>query len=425
MTSLAPVSQRILGTSRMLELPSWPVLAYAWGLPVWWATGLGSFISIILAVPMVAFLVLRGNLRIVPGMWPLIAFVVWTIPCALMLDSSNRLIGYALQFLQDASVVVLFAYVVNAATTLTARRLLDGLTAIWVFVIIGGYLGMLWPETVLTTTVGQLLPGSLRENDYVRDLVFPGFAEIQLPYGAEEPFVRPSAPYAYTNGWGAAIALLTPIVIGAALERRSWKANGLTTLGLAASLPPAIATSNRGLFVGLAAALLYMLVRLVARRRWQPAIAIASLAGVAVVVLAASGLFAIITERQDAADTTAGRGDLYLETFERTLTSPLLGFGAPRPSYTSEISVGTQGLVWNLMFSYGFVGLVLFLWFLAGAVIRTWRAPTHAELWLHTSLVVACVLGIFYGLDRHLITICIVLAVLLRRRYIERAWDTG
>jgi hypothetical protein len=77
------------------------------------------------------------------------------------------------------------------------------------------------------------------------------------------------------------------------------------------------------------------------------------------------------------------------------------------------------------MFSYGFVGLVLFLWFLVGAVIRTWRAPTHAELWLHTSIVVACVLGIFYGLDRHLITICIVLAVLLRRRYLDRQWDSG
>jgi uncharacterized membrane protein YhaH (DUF805 family) len=222
-----------------------------------------------------------------------------------MLDSSNRLIGYVLQFLQDASIVVLFIYVVNATATLTARRLLDSLTAIWVFVIIGGYLGMLWPDTVITTTIGQLLPGALRENDYVRDLVFPGFAEIQLPYGAEEPFVRPSAPFAYTNGWGAAIAILTPIVIGAALERRSWRASGLTAFGLIASLPPAIATSNRGLFVGLAAALLYMLVRLVARRQWQPAIAIASLAGVAAIVLGASGLFALIADRQETVDTTA------------------------------------------------------------------------------------------------------------------------
>lgn len=425
MTSLASGRQRARTAPNAVELPAWPVLAYAWGLPIWWVSGLGSFISIILALPMVAFLVLRGNLRIVPGMLPFIAFVAWTIPCALMLDSSNRLIGYVLQFLQDASIVVLFIYVVNATATLTARRLLDSLTAIWVFVIIGGYLGMLWPDTVITTTIGQLLPGALRENDYVRDLVFPGFAEIQLPYGAQEPFVRPSAPFAYTNGWGAAIAILTPIVIGAALERRSWRASGLTTLGLIASLPPAIATSNRGLFVGLAAALLYMLARLIARRQWQPAIAIASLAGVAAIVLGASGLFALIADRQETVDTTAGRGDLYLETFERTLTSPLLGFGAPRPSFTSEINVGTQGLVWNLMFSYGFVGLVLFLWFLVGAVIRTWRAPTHAELWLHTSIVVACVLGIFYGLDRHLITICIVLAVLLRRRYLDRQWDSG
>ncbi|MBW1279541.1 hypothetical protein, partial [Escherichia coli] len=85
------------------------------------------------------------------------------------------------------------------------QKVLAGLTFTWVFVIVGGYLGMLWPDVTLSFTIGRLLPQSILQNEYVSDLVFPPFAEIQTPYGADEPFLRPSAPFAYTNGWGAAI----------------------------------------------------------------------------------------------------------------------------------------------------------------------------------------------------------------------------
>ena len=83
-----------------------------------------------------------------------------------------------------------------------------------------------------------------------------------------------------------------------------------------------------------------------------------------------------------------------------------------------EISVGTQGYVWMLMFSYGFVGLALFLAFLWGSTLRTWRSPGDVDLVLHSVLVVASVIIVVYGLDiMQLLTIMLVAAVLLRRRY--------
>ena len=42
---------------------------------------------------------------------------------------------------------------------------------------------MLWPDGELTLTIGRLLPASMLENEYVRDLVFPGFSEVQDPVG--------------------------------------------------------------------------------------------------------------------------------------------------------------------------------------------------------------------------------------------------
>lgn len=403
------------------ELPGWPVLVLLWGMPVWWALGMLPVAGAIMAVPMVAFLLRRGQITLVPGVLPWLAFVAWMIPCALMLDSLGRVMGFSMRFTQFAAIAVALVYIVNARQSLTVRRVLAGVTFVWVFVIVGGYLGMLWPEAALTYTVGRLLPDSVLANEYVSDMVFPPFAEIQTPYGAEQPFLRPSAPFAYANGWGAAIAILTPIAVGAAIARRTAKATVWLIIGIAASLPPAIATTNRGLFVGIIAAVGYVLIRLVLRGKWLPFLWVGALAAALSVVLALSGLLEGIADRQNTVDTTVGRGTLYAEAFARTLQSPILGYGAPRPSYTTEIAAGTQGMIWNAMFCFGFVGLALFTIFLLGALLRTAAAPNVAALWLHSSVVAAAVMSIFYGLDRHMLVICLVLGLLLRERYAEQS----
>jgi hypothetical protein len=404
------------------ELPAWPVLVLLWGIPAWWLFGLLPFISVVLAFPMLAFLIRQSSVRITPGILPWFALVAWMVPCALMLDTTGHLVGYLVQFAQFASIAVILVYVVNAPQTLTVPRLMHALTFTWVFVIIGGYLGLLWPDTVLTFTVGQLLPASIRNNDYVSDLVFPPFAEAQLPYGAQQPFLRPAAPFAYTNGWGAEMAILTPVAIGSAIHNGRKLAYILLFCGIVAAVPPSIATSDRGLFLGLIVSVVYVAVRLAARRAWRTVILVAALAVVAAISLVAAGLVDTIVDRQDTVDTTAGRGALYAETFQRTLTSPLLGFGGPRASYTSEISVGSQGMIWELMFSFGFVGLALFAWFIIGAVVRTWGAPSESSIWLHSSLIAVCLLSVFYGLDRHLVTIAIVVAMTLRERYVAHSY---
>jgi len=404
-------------TGAAIELPGWPVLVLLWGMPVWWVLGMLPFATAIMAVPMLAFLLQRGNVKVVPGVMPWIAFVVWMLPCALMLDSLGRMVGFSLRFAQFAAVAIAMIYVVNARRHLTVRRVLAGLTFTWVFVIVGGYLGLLWPDVTLTFTIGRLLPNALLENEYVSDLVFPPFAEVQTPYGAEEPFLRPSAPFAYANGWGAAIAILTPIAVAAAIARRTARATIFLFVGIVAAIPPAIATTNRGLFLGLIAAVGYVLVRFLLRGKWLPFLWVGTLSVLLTVVLGLSGLLSDIAERQETVDTTAGREVLYIEAFQRTLQSPILGYGAPRASYSTEITVGTQGMIWNAMFCFGFVGLALFILFFLGALIRTASAPNVAAIWLHSAVVAAAAMSVFYGLDRHMFPIALVIGLMLRERY--------
>ncbi|WP_162891318.1 O-antigen ligase [Aeromicrobium sp. A1-2] len=400
------------------SLPAWPVLALLWGFPIFWTLGATVIAGVLLSVVMLSFLAHSRAVRFVPGVYAFTAFVVWVVPCAVMIDSTARMLGLLYRFSILAVVGTAFVYTISAGVALSRRRIVNALTFVWFVTIAGGLLGMAFPEVRLTTPVGLLLPDSLTGNEYVRDLFFPPFAEVQHPFGSPQTFVRPSAPFPYANSWGVAIVLLTPVAVAAFMMTRSRPLRAAVVVGLAAMIAPAMATGNRGMFAGLALAAVYVVVRLALRDRAAPVLTIAILGAIGAVVLIGNGLLSQISTRQQYGDSSGTRFSLYQETFTRTLQSPLLGYGAPRPSPSQEISLGTQGYVWMLMFSFGFVGLTLFLLFLWGTTLRTMRAPGDVDLVLHSVLVVASVIIVVYGLDiMQFLTIMLVAAVLLRRRY--------
>lgn len=408
-------------------LPAWPVLALLWGFPLFWLLGATVIAGIGLTVVMLSYLAHHRAARLVPGVYAFTAFVLWVVPCVTMIDSTSRLLGYTYRFSILLIVGTAFVYTISAGARLGRRQIVNGLTVVWFFTVLGGIAGLLIPEVRLSTPVGLLLPESLSGNEYVRDLFFPPMAEIQHPWGSPTEFVRPSAPFPYANSWGVAILLLTPVAVACFLQTRSRVLRCALVIGLAALIAPAMATSNRGMFAALGLAGVYVVVRLAIRDRAAPVLSIAVLGVVGAVVLLANGLLTQIQARQRFGDSSGTRTSLYEETFERTLKSPLLGHGAPRPSVSEPLlSAGTQGYVWMLMFSFGFVGLALFLVFLWGTTLRTWRAPGDIDVVLHSVLVVASVVIVVYGLDiMQLLTIMLVAAVLLRRRYGIDTAETG
>ena len=160
----------------------------------------------------------------------------------------------------------------------------------------------------------------------------------------------------YTNSWGPAYTLLTPVMLACLLRLRSIWLRIALLIGMALSTVPAIATSNRGMFIGLGISAAYVLLRQFLAAHWR-AVGMGVAAIVAMVVtLFASGTVDNILGRQDYSDSTGGRAALYRATWKATLESPIIGYGAPRMEPSIGVSMGTQGYLWTLMFCFGFGG---------------------------------------------------------------------
>lgn len=393
------------------------------GFPVWWVLGFGAFAVPLSAVPMLVLLGRRARVEIPPafGLWFL--FVVWTIASALQLDA-NKLIGYVVRFGNMAGCAVLFVYLYNARRNLDTRRVLLVLSFFLAFVVFGGYLGIFFPHGSLTTVAEQVLPASIRHNEFAHSLVHPAFAEVQQPYGSPRAFFRPSAPFAYTNSWGCNMALLVPLALAAIARLPHGRTRNLIALALVAAVVPALETLNRGMYIGFGVAIGYVAVRLAARGRLMPLAGLVGASAVLYAIALATGFVAQVQQRLQYSGTNTGRTEIYQESFDGAVQSPLFGHGAPTASQVVDVAIGTQGQLWNVMFSYGFVALALFIgWFL----VSWWagrRAEAPGDLWISASLVVAVVSFTYYGYDGPQLAVAFTAAALSFRSRAEwRAAD--
>ncbi len=397
-------------------LPAWPFRALFLGYPLWWLLGLGPFVVFGFGLCALALMLGRGRGRILlPRLWWWwLAFLSWGLASATMIDTAGRMVGFTQRWLSLIGATALLVYVYNAPHTLTRRTVLTAMSGFGVWMTIGGYLGMAFPWGRISTPMAAVLPPSLAANPYVSELLNPRFAEVQQPWGAASAFVRPSAPFPYTNAWGHAFVLLVPVVLALAVHA-SRRTRWVLLVLVAAALPPALATLNRGVFVGLGVGLLYVLGRRIRRASLTGVLGLALVAAAAGVVVVVSGVLDRLGERTTTSSTTRDRADLYREAFQRTLDSPLVGWGAPRPSLTKQVSVGTQGHFWYLMFSHGFVGLALFLVAVWGTALLTRRAVDLHTVLLHTPVVVIGVMLLFYGVDALHLLVAMTCAMLLAR----------
>ncbi|GGL56968.1 O-antigen ligase family protein [Planomonospora parontospora] len=390
--SQAPASAR--------PLPLWPLHVLFTGFPVLWVLGVGAFAAPIAAAPMaVAMWRSTQRVRIPRGFLVWMLFLVFLVASATQLDTAPRMVGFVFRLMNYLSATVVFLYVYNCSRRVLPVRRAAGFVAVfWIWVVIGGFLGVLFPEGSFSTPFEKVLPGAISSNEFVGDLVHPKFAEVQAPWGSPEVFERPSAPFAYTNAWGSHYALLLPFVLLYLLTSVKRWHRPMIALIAAASLVPAFATLNRGMFLAIGLGLLYAALRFALRGhvRWLVAVCTLLITGLGAAYL--SGLSEVISTRTEYSTTNTGRAAIYQEAFVRTLESPILGYGGPRPSLNLGISVGTQGHFWNLMFSFGFPALGLFCLWLWSMAWRT-RAVPASMMWLHVVPVMASFMVFYYGLD--------------------------
>jgi O-antigen ligase len=384
---------------RRLLRPGWVLYVAFVGFPIWWILGMAGFVWPIVAVPMLLSLLRRGRIYAPPGFLIWCLFLLWMLASGVQIDSLGRALGFSYRAAIYVSATILLLYVFNSSRdVLESKRVIWVACIFWIYVVIGGFLGLIMPDFSFKSPVEAFLPGVILSNDFVKEMVHPAFAQVQDFLGFPTP--RPSAPFVYTNDWGGAFALLVPFVViawGSALSRRFKMILAVTAL---ASVVPIVSSLNRGLWLSLGVGLAYAAFRLAMRGRER---AMVGFFVVSVIVTAAvlfTPLKQTIEERISTPHSNDRRTSLYEEAIRGTAESPLFGYGAPRPSKwnPNAPSVGTQGQIWLVLFSNGFPGAALFLASFAIPFWRFRRVGSDAGFWIHVMLLIMFIQLPVYGL---------------------------
>lgn len=385
---------------------AWPLSVLVLGFPLWWVLGLSAVMPLLMAVPMAVQLVRRGAIRLPRGSLWWALFLVWVLASALVLwvDAPDAVPGggglgralvwaYRLAWFLAGTVVLLWLGNADPNDVPSARvRELIG----WMFVITvgGGLLGTLVPRFELTSPVEALLPGALSATKFVVELVHPAAAAATSFLGYTE--YRPMAPFPYANTWGANLAMSLPFFLTSWARRDAGWKRWAWPMVMVVAVVPIVGSLNRALWGVLAAGVVFWVLRLGLRGHTRMLLVALVVVALGAAALLASPLAAQVTERLDNAHSNDRRADLLTLTVASTAEgSPVIGFGSTRDvqgSFSSIASgstpecpacgvpaLGTQGLLWTLIFAQGLVGAAFFLAFLVRRGRVHWRTLTTDE----------------------------------------------
>lgn len=423
-------------------LPGWPLVVLLAGYPLWWLLGLGTLGFLIVAIPMAYYLVRLPQIRVPRGFGLWLLFLGWVAAGITMLWAEapgakdvaglGRLIPFGYRIVWYLAVTIFLLYIGNTGERiLPSRRIIRLMAWLFIVTVIGGYAGKFFPGFEFTSLVERVLPDALAQNQLVRIVAHPATAQVQDILGYN--VARPMAPFSYANDWGANFGLLLPyFVLAWRVHDTGWRRRVFPLVALLA-LPPVIFTLNRGLWLGLAAMGLYVLIRFALQGRVRMVATLVATGLLAAVVVAVSPLGQLLSERLANPHSNEGREQLSARAVEATLKgSPALGFGAPREVQGTLYSIGggptpacpqcrppqlgTQGHLWLLIFAHGFVGAALFIGFVYYRFWRGLRDPTSTGLALTSIGVFVAVIALVYDLvSPSLAFVMITLGLLWRR----------
>jgi hypothetical protein len=382
----------------MTGLPVWPLLMMFALMPIWWALGILYFIWPFFGVFLFGLLTTRGKIRIPAGTTPWLIFLGFALVSGIRLTRATQvyIFGLRLGYLFTALMVLLYVYNL-VRDGVPWSRVVTPLCVYWISLIALGWLGVLAPRLSLPSPFMLTLPHGVATTEYVQDVARLDATEFNR--SSLNPIYRPAAPYPYTNNWGTAYALLVPFVLAclASLPRRPLRLVLLTSLPL--SLVPAFYTLNRGMFVGLGVAVVYLVGREVLRGRFRLLLPVAAIVLAGWLVTLYIPVVDLISHRTSTTDTNYDRFDIYRQTWSAVLRSPLLGYGQPNSVDTTHASepLGTQGMLWQMLYSHGIPAAICFYVFFAVVTRRLAAAVTPTGLWLSALPIVAVVITPVYG----------------------------
>ncbi|MEV4636836.1 O-antigen ligase family protein [Actinoplanes sp. NPDC049548] len=393
---------------RTAKLPVWPLAVMFALMPLWWGLGVWYFVWPFFGVVLLALLTTRGDVRLPPGTWIWLIWLGIIAISATRLERVTSLIVFGLRFGHLFTALMVGIYVYNLARDRVSWvRIANPLAVFWLALVLLGWLGVLAPKFSMPSPFQMVLPHGVQSERFITDISRLDSTEFN-PL-SRNPIYRPAAPYPYTNNWGTAYSFLVPFVLSYLTSVRRGRMRMVLLVSLPVSIVPAFLTLNRGMFIGLGAGVLYLLGREIARGRVRLLLPIAGIVLAGWVVTLFIPVIDLITHRTSTTDTNLDRFDLYAQTWAAVLHSPLLGFGQPTSVDTTHAAepLGTQGMIWQLLYSHGIPATICFYLLLAVLARRLAAAVTPSGLWLSSLPVIAAVVTPFYSyIDPNLSVLC-------------------
>jgi polysaccharide biosynthesis protein PslJ len=409
------------GRSRRPLLPdTWPLVVLFVAFPLWWVLGLSAVIWSVITGPLLVALIWRQRTKAPAPIVLWFVFTSWVLISGLQLESGTKITTFTYRLTLYICGGLLFLYVYNLPRSRRLDvRVLRILTIFWMIVVIGGYVGIVGGAHTFPGLIEYLLPRSARNQPFVRELVQPVLANVENFFGFPVP--RPSAPFPYTNNWGGNIAVLTPVALAAMSVTRAGLRRRMIAVFLIASVVPMIVSLNRGMFLSLGVGVLYVAIRLAMRGRVATLVSLLVLIiGLVVVIFAVTPLRHLVIANVSSAHghSNTTRVSVAQQSIAGANQSPLFGYGEPQAvtGQGGTPPIGSQGQLWMVLYSDGYVATALFIGFFLAVLWQTRRAAGTAGLWLHAVPLIALTQITVYGwLPVELQVIMVVAALAYRR----------
>ena len=382
--------------------PAWPIVAALAGWPVWWALGIANQIFILFAIPMAWRLYLsrarRGRRIQFPrgfGIWVLFMIVVLagvaglalTAPETIATSVANRYFSWTYRVFDYTAAAILLLYAGNLTEReLPRQRLAWLLGLVGIYAVAGGFLGVVDPHLSFTSPIAHLLPAKIQAG--LSASLNPGTA-ANMANGLTG---RVKAPFTFTNQWGNAIAITLPWLLVAWRSYGTRQQGRLAVAIAALAIVPVVLSQNRGLWIGLLVAIVYLAVRLALHGKMAPLVALCGTLVLAAVIILASPLSTLINQRLHNGKSNSIRGSLTQIAIKDAESSPIIGYGDTRHMIGSpqsiaigsnvnchncgNTSVGSNGQLQLLLVTTGFVGAGLYIGFFAYSAWRYRRDTT-------------------------------------------------
>jgi len=394
---------------------AWPLWILTVGMPGLWILGLQG-----LAWALPGLVLGAGALRsraAIPrrAAW-LVLFCGWVLLGASMLRPAEYPL-FLFRWFLFAGTLACLVWIVNASEgQLSTDRLVAWLAALWIVMVVFGFFALAFPAFDVRSPF-QLVAGPLGRIQFVDDISRWRLAQFQTGQHVRLP--RPAAPFAFTNGWGAGMAMLTPFFIRSWLIEVPRRRRRIGFCLLVASVGPILVSGNRGVWISLSASILYWTARRALQRDLRPLAAVVGMALIVAIIFVVTPAGRLVTDRLHTSErSTDARGSIYEEAWQGTKQSPLLGNGKPGKNDNPALPpVGTHGLMWYLLYVHGFVGLFLFLgWLVTEVVSSGWRIRSQGAWWAHLSLLIALIQMPYYGMQPQVVLIGVAAGIAYRER---------